>query len=125
MCGSISSSVPGGHQRVQLTSALLPTRIAGARSQPLKRAGMRPALVVVGWAVGYLKFPEPSLVDPIFFPKQKRAGYRELGQGEHKEGARAFAVEATERKEGGRAKHKDLWLLSWSWFQIHSLLLTD
>lgn len=54
-----------------------------------------------------LKFPESSLMDLIFIPKQKRSKHRWLEQGacKHlgKEGTREFAVEARERKtERGR-----------------------
>lgn len=54
-----------------------------------------------------LKFPESSLVDLIFIPKQKRSKHRWLERGacKHlgKEGTREFAVEARERKtEKGR-----------------------
>lgn len=49
-----------------------------------------------------LKFPESSLVDLIFIPKQKRSKHRwlEWGARKHlgKESTREFAVEARERK---------------------------
>ena len=49
-----------------------------------------------------LKFPESSLVDLIFIPKQKRSKHRwlEWGACKHlgKESTREFAVEARERK---------------------------